>query len=72
MNISNEQIDSVHKGQALRVSTDSGELVILNAETYDRILGLLNHDPRETYQAVLGAWDAEGSPDDATTYQDLA
>jgi hypothetical protein len=72
MNITTEQIDLALKGQAVRVSTDFGELVILNAETYDRIAGLLTDDPREAYQSVLSAWDAEGSPDDATTYQDLA
>jgi hypothetical protein len=72
MIITNEQIDSARKGQVVRVSTDSGELVILNADLYDRIAGLLSDDPREAYQSVLNAWDAEGSPEDATTYQDLA
>ena len=72
MNITNEQIESARQGEVVRVSTNSGELVILNAEKYDRIAGLLSDDPREAYQSVLNAWDAEGSPDDAVTYQDLA
>ena len=72
MNITKEQIESAQKGKAVRIPTDSGELVILSAEMYDRVAILLSDDPRETYSAALKAWDAEGSPDDATAYQDLA
>jgi len=72
MIITNQQIDSARSGQVVRVSTDAGELVILNADVYDRIASLLSNDPREAYPSVLNAWDAEGSPDDATTYQDFA
>jgi len=72
MIITNQQIDSARSGQVVRVSTDAGELVILNADVYDRIASLLSNDPREAYPSVLNAWDAEVSPDDATTYQDFA
>lgn len=72
MIITNQQIDSARNGQVVRVSTDAGELVLLNADIYDRIASLLSSDPRETYPSILKAWDAEGRPDDATTYQDLA
>lgn len=72
MIITNEQLDLARNGQVVRVSTDSGELVILNAATYDKIARLVTDDPRDAYQSVLSAWDAEGSPDDATIYQDLA
>jgi len=72
MIITNEQLDLARNGQVVRVSTDSGELVILNAATYDKIARLVTDDPRDAYQSVLNAWDAEGSLDDATIYQDLA
>ncbi len=72
MIITNEQMDSARSGDIVRVSTDSGELVILSADYYDRIASMLSSDPRETYQSILNVWDAEGSPEDATAYQDLA
>jgi len=71
MIITNQQIDSARNGHVVRVSTGAGELVIMNADIYDQIASVLANDPREAYPSVLNAWDAEGSPDDATTYQDL-
>ena len=72
MIITNQQIDSARNGHIVRVATDSGELVILSADLYDRIARVISDDPRETYQSILSAWDAAGSPEDATAYQDLA
>jgi len=72
MIFTNQQIDSARNGHVVRVATDSGELVILSADLYDRIARVISDDPRETYQSILSAWDAAGSPEDATAYQDLA
>ena len=72
MIITNEQLDSARNGKVVRLSTDVGELVILNADVYNRIVSFLTDDAREAYPSVLNAWDTDGSPEDATTYQDLA
>jgi hypothetical protein len=74
MELTKEQIESAQKGEVVRVQTDSGEIVVVKAEVYDKLVGLVYDelDPRDTYPAVLKAWDAEGSPDDATAYQDLS
>ena len=73
MELTKEQIESAQKGKVVRVQTDQGEIVIVKAEIYDQLAGLVYDelDPREAYPAVLKAWDAEGSPDDETAYQDL-
>ena len=71
MNITNEQLDLVRNGLIVRVATDCGEMVILNAVLYDRIVGQAQEDPRYAYQSVLNAWDATGSPDDLEIYKDL-
>lgn len=74
MELTKEQIESAQEGEAVRVSTEKGEFVVVKAEIYDKLAGLVYDelDPRETYSAVLKAWDADGSPDDATAYQDLS
>jgi hypothetical protein len=72
MNISDEQIDSARNGHVVRVATDAGELVILSSRLYEQITSARTNDPRETYRSVLNAWDAEGTPEDATAYKDLA
>ena len=71
MELTKEQIESAQKGEVVRVHSDSGEIVIVKAELYDKLAGLMydDLDPRDTYPAVLKAWDAEGSPDDETAYQ---
>ena len=72
MIITNQQIDSARNGDVVRVPTEAGELVILSADFYDRIASVLSNDPRGVYQSVLSAWDADGSSEDATAYQELA
>lgn len=74
MELTPEQIRSAQQGDIVRVNTENGELVIVKAEVYDKLAGLIYDelDPRETYPAVLKAWDAEGRPEDGTAYQDLS
>jgi hypothetical protein len=55
----------------VRIQTEFGEFVLLKAEMYDLLARLSydDFDARASYPAVLRAWDAEGSPNDATDYQ---
>jgi hypothetical protein len=71
MEITTEQIESARCGNVVRIQTEFGEFVLLKAEMYDLLARLSydDFDARASYPAVLRAWDAEGSPNDATDYQ---
>lgn len=70
MNLTEQQQQAVEHGEAVRVQTETGTIVVVKAEVYDRIIGLLYDEgaPEDAYPAVLEAWDSVGSPDDATDY----
>jgi hypothetical protein len=75
MNLSPEQLQALEHGSCVPVVVQGREYVMLSREVYERVKRVLEYDdsesPRETYPAVLKAWDAYGSPDDATLYQDV-
>ena len=71
MNLSPEQIQALDDGEAVPVVVDGRECMVLVRELYDRVRKVIEPDLREIYPAVVKAWDAYGSPDDATLYQDV-
>jgi hypothetical protein len=70
MHLTIEQKQAIDDGEAVRVQTDAGALVVVKAEVYDMLVGMFSQEtePQEAYPAVLEAWDSVGSPDDATDY----
>jgi hypothetical protein len=75
MNLSSEQLQALEDGSAVPVVVEGREYVMVSREVYDRVKRVIDYDDsedvRETYPAVLKAWDAYGSPEDATLYQDV-
>ena len=62
MNVSTEQIEAIERGEAVQVTLDHTECVIIRKDLYDKI------DSLEVCPAVLEAWDGSGSPEDSTDY----
>jgi hypothetical protein len=72
MNLSPQQIEALDHGEAVPVVIEGRKCVMVMQEVYDRVKRVIDDtDPRDTYPAVIKAWDAYGSPDDATLYQDI-
>ena len=72
MNLTSEQLQALDHGEAVPVVVEGRRCVMVIEEVYGRIKRVVEDaDPRETYPAVLKAWDAVGSPDDAILYQDI-
>ncbi len=44
MNLTPEQMQAVNRGEAVRVTEDEQELVVLRADVYDRIKGMIYED----------------------------
>ncbi len=60
-------IDAAKSGEPIRVMAEGVEMVILRADVYDRVKRVLEADeidPRDTYAAVLRAWDQDDNPKD--------
>ncbi len=74
MHLTIEQQQAIDHGQAVWLLVEGRECVLLSRELYDhvkRVFDQTETDPRETYPSVIQAWDAYGSPEDATLYQDI-
>jgi hypothetical protein len=61
MQITREQLDAVRNGQAVRVTEDGTELVVLRADVYQRLEGLIYDDRPWTDEEMdlLAAEDAD-------------
>lgn len=70
MNLSPEQIQALDHGEAVAIIVEGRQCVVVIQEAYNRIRREID-DPREAYGAAIKAWDAYGSPEDATLYQDI-
>jgi hypothetical protein len=74
MELTQEQIESIQQGKAVKITVSGTECVVLSQAAYQDLTALRydDMDPREAYPGLLKAWDAEGSPADADHYKDLA
>ncbi len=45
MELTKEQIESAEKGEVVRITTGTGELVIVKADVYDEVTGLSDEEP---------------------------
>ena len=70
MTLTQQQKQAVEQGQAVPVVIDGAQCVVVLEEVYQRFHRVLDEetDPQRSYAAVLSAWDAVGSPDDAEDY----
>ena len=76
MTLTTELLQAAEKGP-VTVKAGGREYVVLSREIYDQVKQVRDYDdsemnPRAAYPAVLKAWDAQGAPEDATDYEDLA
>ena len=71
MNLTSEQKQAIDHGQAVPLTVEGRDCVLISRDVYDRVKRVIDEDPRETYPAAIKAWDAYGSPEDATLYQDV-
>ncbi|HCS53904.1 hypothetical protein [Rubinisphaera sp.] len=71
MNLTGEQIQALAEGLTIPLVVEGREYVMVSREVYERVKQVLEDDPRSTYPAAMKAWDAEGSPEDETLYQDV-
>ncbi|MBW3541913.1 MAG: hypothetical protein KY476_16715 [Planctomycetes bacterium] len=67
MNLTKEQELAVTQGEAVPVVVGEARCVLLRQDVYERVKRVLDDElqPEEAYNAVLEAWDAVGSPQDA-------
>lgn len=75
MNLTTEQQQAIVSGEAVEAAVNGVTCVVLRKDIYERVKRVLyddsEMDPRETYEAVLQAWDDQGSPEDGELYRDL-
>lgn len=72
MTLTADEKQALARGKAVPVTIEGSLCVLLRADVYEqeqRTRGDTN--PAEMYPAVLTAWDAEASPEDAEAYADL-
>ncbi len=73
MILSADQLKALQSGSPVPVKLDGTDCVVLRKDLYDKVKGLIyddsEMDPRETYPAVLAAWDQDDNPDDYESYQ---
>lgn len=73
MILSADQIKVLHSGSAVPVKVGDTDCVVLRRDVYDKVKDLIyddsEMDPRDTYPAVLNAWDQGDSLDDYESYQ---
>lgn len=73
MNITKEQLQTAERGTPVEIRAEGTEYVLVRKDIYEKRFDAKGDefDPRETYPAVLKAWDAAGSEDDETAYENL-
>jgi len=76
MNLTNDQIQALDHGQAVPVTVDGRQCVVLRQDVYDRVKRIMEYDdsemnPEEAYAAILAAWDQEEDPG-LDAYQDYS
>lgn len=72
MTLTADEKQALALGKAVPITIEGSRCVLLRADVYEqaqRTRGDTN--PAEIYPAVLNAWDADGSPEDAEAYADL-
>ena len=74
MNITKEQLQTAEQGKPVEIQAEGTEFVLVRKDVYEKLSQERpdEFDPRETYPAVLRAWDSAGSEEDESTYEDLA
>jgi hypothetical protein len=74
MTFTKEQREAVESVGTVEITIDGIPCVVLRADIYERVKGIVDYDdsemdPDEFLPAVLEAWDASGSPQDAEDYK---
>jgi hypothetical protein len=63
MNVSLEQLEAIERGEAVAVTLDHTECVILRRDLFEKVRFLIDYSempPEEAYDAVADAWGDEG------------
>ena len=70
MTLTSAQADAVRQGEVVPVVIDGVRCVLLLEDVYERVKRVIHTelDPQEAYPAILEAWDAVGSAQDAEDY----
>ncbi|MDZ4686979.1 MAG: hypothetical protein SH850_18035 [Planctomycetaceae bacterium] len=74
MNLTAAQIEAIKDGEPVRVTSPEigTACVVLRADVFDRVQRVVDYGdmpPEEAYPALLEAWDADGSPQDAENFR---
>ena len=73
MILSRDQLTALDQGAAVAVTIAERECVVLRKDVFEKVPVLKyddsEMDPRETYPAVLRAWDQEDNSDDHEVYK---
>ncbi len=73
MNLSGDQLKALQSGSPVPLNLDGTDCVVLRKDVYEKVKRLIyddsEMDPRETYPAVLAAWDQDDSPNDFECYR---
>jgi len=59
-----DQLQAIAKGKPVPIVIDETECIVVRRDVYDE-----QGSVRDTYAAVLKAWDSEGSPADGELYR---
>ena len=72
MELTAEQLQTIENGEVVHVEVNGMSCVLVQEDVYNRVHAVFDDDldPRETYAAVLKAWDMDGSAEDAELYKD--
>lgn len=73
MTLSADQLKALQSGSLVPLTLDGTDCVALHKDLYDKVKGLIyddsEMDPRETYPAVLSAWDQDNNTDNYANYK---
>lgn len=73
MTFTKEQREAVETSGTVPMTIDGIECVVLRTDVYEKWQSIIDYDdsemaPEEAYPAILAAWHAAGSPQDAEDY----
>jgi hypothetical protein len=73
MNITKEQLQTAEQGTPVEIQSEGREFVLVRKDVFEKLSEAKADafDPRETYPAVLKAWDAAGSEADESAYENM-
>jgi hypothetical protein len=74
MSFTKEQREAVETSGSVPMVIDGIECVVLRADIHAKLKNVIDYNdsemsPEEAYPAILAAWDAAGSPQDAEDYR---